>query len=134
MPFHVYVLYEIFPPAVPTQEQRQQIKTALMSMGRQSDPSPALITHAQANLAKTAVILEVTIDDPVPPLGDIQTDAYQRIAAETGFTEQQVRDNSGFTLFKDDATPNRQVAWQESRLNAVAYLIANSLEWEEPQP
>lgn len=137
MPYHVYIRYDILPPVVPTTDQKRAIARALRSMGRQSDPSPALITQIRPNLAETSAIMEVTIDNPVPPLGEIQDDAYQRIADETGFSLQQVMDNSDFTLFRDnedDAKPARDVTWQESRLATVAYLIANLSEWEEPLP
>lgn len=114
-----------------TNPQKLAIKTALEGTGIQDSGNPAVITAGRANVAKDAAIMEFSANNPLPPLGTIKNDAIQAVADALGVTFAEVDAVTTFTLFKDVGTPNLQVTWEESRQNAVAYLIANAAAWGE---
>ncbi len=131
--YRVYWLFELTPAyaAALSNPQRLAVKTALLTTGIQEDDQPATITHGRANLLKDAAIMEYSVNEPIPNLGDVKNAAIQAVADALSVPFSEIDAETTFTLFKNVGTPNKQVSWKESQQATVAYLIDNSAAWEE---
>jgi len=114
--WHGYCLIEIATPL--TTQQKQDVKTALMQLGKQAGEAFE-ITQFRPSLDKQAAILEITLDTPVT-----KAQVCNKLAELLPYTAQQISNNMTFTLSPGNT-------WWERAQATCNYLVANSAAWEE---
>lgn len=117
--WHGYLLIESLPPGW-TNEQRQQAWGAMRGMGKQDDPSPAKINHSRLRLDDKAMIVEAEFDE-----AEIAREAVVAMIADAlGVQDNAVDAAIAYQIFAEGQT------WEDSRQACVAYLTANTIEWD----
>ncbi len=115
---HGYFLITITTPL--TDEQKLLVRDALLSMGTQSDPQPARITHMRFSNDKQQAIVEVTVNS-IPT----KVQVVAKLAELLPWSEATISDNSTFTVFGTPAEDR-----EDSRLATIQFLKDDSEEWE----
>lgn len=134
---HVYFGIESLSLTAP---QRQTLVAALRALGKQADPQPCRINHWRPRLDNLAAIFEAEF-----AASEIAADAFrQYIAAVFGVPVAQVTAATASTQYGPVVTLRYNsidrlrailfggvgASWETSRQAALAYLAANTVEWE----
>ena len=115
---HLYALIEVTTPL--TNAQKILIRDAMLELGRQSDSLPSRITHIRRSLDNQKVIIEVVLPERIT-----KAKVVSKLAESLPWSEATIDVNTNFTVFGSLAA-----TWEESRHEAVSYLISHSVEWE----
>lgn len=118
---HLYTLIEVTTPL--TDEQKILIRDALLELGRQYDVLPNRKTHVRKSLDNQKVIVELVLPDRLT-----KAQVVTKLAEKLPWSEETISNNSNFQVFG-----GLGATWEESRQEAVNYLIANSTDWEPPE-
>lgn len=115
-----YVLVEL-PPGFSATNRREAYDATRRNVGLHNDPQPNRNTHGRPSLNNAKFIFEGILTDD-----EIDFDNYaEMLAAELGLPVQPIKNIMKLIYFAPDEE------WESSRQTCIAYLIANSVEWEE---
>jgi hypothetical protein len=125
MNWHGYVLI-LKPAALSLADWRTSALAMAQYLGKlDDDPSPSLRMHTRIRPDNQAVILEAMFDDDDLDISQMTRGIVAIIytALEGAYTRQAIR-----TALTNNVTIWRGT-WQESRIQAIAYLKSNASAW-----
>lgn len=115
-----YILVEL-PPGFSATNRREAYGATLKNVGLHNEPHPNRNTHGRPSLNNAKFIYEGIFTD-----AEVDFDAYaEMIAEEVGLPVEPIKATMKLTYFAPDEE------WEPSRQACIAYMKANSAEWEE---